>query len=216
MNKKKSINIPRASSIGEVMADPFKYMVTIQTKKAIKTPMIKTNNNTMRRRGRPRKYDGITWIRVYLDWEMKKKLKEQAKQQHTTLSGLVQQIIWQWMQGKQEKVIQMRRGHYDDFKFFVVAMARFLAGKHKNTVMMPLSTLMLCATHAHVQPRLDTIARYLLRLYAEHMVDMPVRSIPEVVAYLKSYRRVKLINFRPKQTRENLKQQRQTRDDNAE
>lgn len=217
MNKKKSINIPGASSIGEVMADPSKYMVTVRAEK--KTVQKTTKKNKIKKkRGRPKKYNCTTWIRVYLDWETKKKLKECAKQQHISLTGLLQGIIWEWMQGRRKKPIQMRRGHYDDFKFFVVAMARILAEKHENTVMMPLSTLLICATHARVQPRLDTLARYLMRLQAEGLADVSVKTIPEMVAWLKSYRRVKIINFQPKkQTRENLKQQRQTRDDdNAE
>lgn len=147
---------------------------------------------TKRRRGRPRKYDGIAWIRVYMHWDMKRRLKECAKQRRTTISGLVQHIIWDWMQNDEKT--QVRKGKYDEFKKQAMWCMRNIVwfANDGEEAMISKSMLEKCAAEVGVQPRHDTLARYMMRMKSEEIIDVPAKTVDEMKTWIKLHRLIRI------------------------
>jgi len=207
MQSKEDVDIPAASSLGEIMANPFKYMVRVGSAEEKQKPQ-KTakKNKAKKKRGRPKKYSQITQLKVYVDREMKERLKRYARQQHNTLTGVVQGILGEWMNNGFEKQTQVRKGKYEEFKKIVVTAARNQARLGDNHIWFSIRSLQNALILAGVQPRMDTLARYLLKMRAEHLVRLEASTVSEAMRSLNSFWRLKFVNFK---TAEELKKERE-------
>lgn len=156
--------------------------------------------------GRPRKYPtGLTWIRVYLDGAMNKKIREYAQQQRITLTKTIQTAIAHWMEDIETGKKRTERGNYPKFRKFVISRAYINSALGENKAVLTRKDLQSCVTRAGSQDRLITLARYLLRLKEDRMIDLPVSTINEVKIYLKTHNTYLIKNIK---TEEVLKRER--------